>query len=266
MNYLVIKCGGSVLENLPKSFYQNIVSLQQAGEWMPILVHGGGPLITSLLKELNVETTFINGLRVTTQQVLDVVEMVLSGFVNKQVVRSLAEAGGKAVGISGVDGALLQAKPSKDHETLGFVGEVVRVNRKVLDGVISQGYIPVISPVGIDEQGQRFNINGDIAASAIAKEMEAGLCFISDIPGIMTGENGEKKRLSTITKAKLEAMIHDQTIWGGMIPKARAAIDGLVHNIPEVGIINGFQENSLLDYISGKDIGTKIVLEEVLAK
>ncbi|XJZ27911.1 acetylglutamate kinase [Bacillota bacterium Lsc_1132] len=266
MKYLVVKCGGSVLENLPKTFYQNIISLQRSGEWMPIIVHGGGPLITTLLKKLNVETTFVNGLRVTTQEVLDIVEMVLSGMVNKQVVRNITEAGGKALGVSGVDGALLQAKPSKDHETLGFVGEVVKVNKELIKGVVQQGYIPVISPVGVDEKGQRYNINGDIAASAIAKAMEASLCFISDIPGILVEKNNEKKRLPKITKSKLEAMIEDQTIWGGMIPKAKAAIDGLVHNIPEVGIINGFQENSLLDYVSGKDIGTKIVLEEVLVK
>ena len=266
MKYLVIKCGGSVLENLQKSFYHNIVALQQSGEWMPIIVHGGGPLITSLLKKLDVETTFVNGLRVTTHEVLDVVEMVLSGSVNKQVVRNLTEAGGTALGISGVDGALLQAVPSKDHKTLGYVGEVVKVNKELLEGFIQQGYIPIISPVGVDEKGQRYNINGDVAASAIAKAMEANLCFISDIPGILIEKNNEKKRLAKITKSKLEAMIADQTIWGGMIPKAKAAIDGLVHNIPEVGIINGFQENSLLDYVSGKDIGTKIVLEEVLVK
>lgn len=266
MNYLVVKCGGSVLDNLPKSFYQNIVSLQQSGDWMPIIVHGGGPLITSLLKKLNVETMFVDGLRVTNHQVLDIVEMVLSGSVNKQVVRNIAEAGGMALGVSGVDGALLQAKPSKDFETLGFVGDVINVNQHMLEGIISQGYIPVVSPVGIDEKGQRYNINGDIAASAIAKTMGASLCFISDIPGIMIGKNGEKKVLPIIAKSKLEEMIENQTIWGGMIPKARAAIDGLVHNIPEVAIINGFQENSLLDYVNGKDIGTKIVLEEVLTK
>lgn len=266
MKYLVVKCGGSVLENLPQSFYKNIVSLKESGEWMPIIVHGGGPLITSLLKKLNVETTFVNGLRVTTHQVLDVVEMVLSGFVNKQIVRNMAEAGGNALGVSGVDGSLLQAKPSKDSENLGFVGEVVKVNQKMLEGIIQQGLIPVISPVGIDETGQRYNINGDVAASAIAKAMEASLCFISDIPGILVGKKEEQKRMPRITKTRLEQMIEEQTIWGGMIPKAKAAIDGLVHNIPEVAIINGMQENSLLDYVGGKDIGTKIVLEEVLAK
>ncbi|MED3562458.1 acetylglutamate kinase [Bacillus xiapuensis] len=262
MKYLVIKCGGSVLENLPRSFYEDIVQIHESGEWTPIIVHGGGPLITGLLKNLNVETTFVNGLRVTSLQVLDVVEMVLSGSVNKQVVRNIIEAGGNAYGVSGVDGSLLKAKPVENSEVIGFVGEVVDVNKSVVENIIHQGYIPVISPIGIDENGQRYNINGDIAASAVAKALEASLCFISDIPGILIETNGEKKKLDQVSKAAVEELIHNQTIYGGMIPKVTAAIDGLVHNIPEVAILNGFDKNSLIDYVNGKKIGTKIVLEE----
>jgi acetylglutamate kinase len=265
MKYLVIKCGGSVLENLPRSFYEDVVQMHQSGEWTPIIVHGGGPLITSLLKNLNVETTFVNGLRVTNHDVLDIVEMVLSGSVNKLVVRNLVEVGGNAFGISGVDGGLLKAVPTADAKTLGFVGEVVGVNQSVIEGIVNQGYIPVISPIGIDASGQRYNINGDIAASAIAKALGANLCFISDIPGILIEKNGVKTKLDKATKSTIEELINNQTIYGGMIPKVKAAIDGLVHNIPEVGIINGFDKNSLIDYTAGKDIGTKIVLEEEIA-
>jgi acetylglutamate kinase len=265
MKYLVIKCGGSVLENLPRSFYEDVVKMHQSGEWTPIIVHGGGPLITSLLKNLNVETTFVNGLRVTNHDVLDIVEMVLSGSVNKLVVRNLVEVGGNAFGISGVDGGLLKAVPTSDAKTLGFVGEVVGVNQSVIEGIVNQGYIPVISPIGIDASGQRYNINGDIAASAIAKALGANLCFISDIPGILIEKNGVKTKLDKATKSTIEELIDNQTIYGGMIPKVKAAIDGLVHNIPEVGIINGFDKNSLIDYTAGKDIGTKIVLEEEIA-
>ncbi|MCM2533883.1 acetylglutamate kinase [Neobacillus pocheonensis] len=265
MKYLVIKCGGSVLENLPRTFYEDLVKIHDSGKWTPVLVHGGGPLITGLLKNLNVETTFVNGLRVTNQEVLDVVEMVLSGSVNKQVVRNIIEVGGNAFGVSGVDGTLLKAKPSDDSETLGFVGEVVEVNREVIEGIITQGHIPVISPIGIDTSGQRYNINGDIAASAIAKALEANLCFISDIPGILVEKNGKKKKLDSVTKAQVEELINNQTIYGGMIPKVTAAIDGLVHKIPEVGIINGFEKNSLIDYSNGLATGTKIVLEEEIA-
>ncbi|MED1467170.1 acetylglutamate kinase [Bacillus salipaludis] len=262
MKYLVIKCGGSVLENLPRSFYEDIVKIHESGEWTPIIVHGGGPLITGLLKNLNVETTFVNGLRVTSLQVLDIVEMVLSGSVNKQVVRNIIEASGNAYGVSGVDGSLLKAKPVGNSEVIGFVGEVVEVNKSLVEGIIDQGYIPVISPIGIDENGQRYNINGDIAASAVAKVLEANLCFISDIPGILIEANGEKKKLDQVSKAAVEELIQNKTIYGGMIPKVTAAIDGLVHNIPEVAIINGIEKNSLIDYVNGKKIGTKIVLEE----
>lgn len=265
MNYLVIKCGGSVLENLPRSFYQDIISLHQSGGWTPIIVHGGGPLITQLLKNLNIETQFVNGLRVTNNEVLDIVEMVLSGSVNKQVVRNIIEADGNAYGISGVDGSLLKAIPNEGSDILGFVGEVVEVNNNVIEGIVNQGYIPVISPIGIGADGQRYNINGDIAASAIAKSLGANLCFISDIPGILVEKNGEKTKLDKVSKATVEELIMNQIIYGGMIPKVTAAIDGLVHNIPEVGIINGFEKNSLLDYASGKLVGTKIVLEEEIA-
>ncbi|MEH7247762.1 acetylglutamate kinase [Neobacillus niacini] len=264
MKYIVIKCGGSVLENLPRSFYEDVISLHQKSEWIPIIVHGGGPLINKLLKSLNVETTFVNGLRVTNHEVLDVVEMVLSGTVNKQVVRNIIEAGGSGLGISGVDGSLLKAIPTLE-ESLGFVGEVVEVNTSVIESIVNQGHIPVVSPVGIGADGQRFNINGDVAASAVAKALGANLCFISDIPGILVEKNGEKSKLDKVTKKTVEELIENKTIYGGMIPKVRAAIDGLVHKIPEVGIIDGFTKNSLLDYVNGKNSGTKIVLEEEIA-
>lgn len=262
MKYVVIKCGGSVLENLPRSFYTDIVSLHDEGEWTPILVHGGGPLINSLLKTLNIKTTFVHGLRVTNHEVLDVVEMVLSGTINKQMVRKIVEVGGSAIGLSGVDGCLLKSMPTADAKTLGFVGEVVEVNDVIIKGIINLGYIPVISPMGIDSSGQRYNINGDTAAVSIAKALKANLCFISDIPGILVEQNGIKQKLDKVTKSEVEQLIEKQIIYGGMIPKVKAAIDGLVHNMPEVGIINIFQKNSLIDYLNGKEIGTKIILEE----
>ncbi|WP_257351669.1 acetylglutamate kinase [Pseudalkalibacillus decolorationis] len=262
MDYLVIKCGGSVFESLPQSFYENIVYVQNELNLKPIIVHGGGPLISSLLTKLGVETTFVNGLRVTTNEVLDIVEMVLSGSVNKRVVRHLIEAGGMAFGASGIDGSLLKAEQVRDCPELGFVGEVVQVKVELLDQIIAQGHIPVISPLGIDERGQRYNINGDTAASAIAKALGARLCFISDIPGIYMNENNEKKTLYKVTKAEVEEMMHNQVITGGMIPKVKAAIDGLAHGIPEASIINGFTKDALLDFCKGKETGTKIILGE----
>jgi acetylglutamate kinase len=265
MKYIVVKLGGSVMEQLPASFYQNIVQLHQSKQWTPIIVHGGGPLITSLLKNLNIETKFVNGLRVTDEQVLDIVEMVLSGSANKQIVRQLIEAKGTALGVSGVDGALLKAQPVKGSKELGFVGEVVEVNSKLIIEIVEQGYIPVISPIGIDDSGQRYNINGDIAASAVANALAANLCFISDIPGIYIEENNQKLTLNTITKVEVEAMINSGQIHGGMIPKVKAALDGLVHQVPEVSIVNGSDENSLIHYCYGQEIGTKIVLNKEIS-
>ncbi|MFD2446663.1 acetylglutamate kinase [Bacillus sp. CGMCC 1.16607] len=268
MKVVVLKIGGSVQEQLPASFYKKIIELHESNRWMPVIVHGGGPLISSLLTSLKMETKFVNGLRVTSQQVLDIVEMVLSGSANKQLVRYLIEAGGKAIGLSGIDGLLLKAEPIEGAEELGFVGKVVEVNTSVIVEVMKQGYIPVISPVGMDEKGQRYNINGDMAASAIANALGVNLCLISDIPGIYLDDNNQRIVLEEITKLEVEAMIEDGQIKGGMIPKVKAAIDGLAHHIPEVSIINGLEESSLYQYCNGEKTGTKIVLhkEELYVK
>lgn len=260
MNYIVIKCGGSVFEDLPASFYSNIVQLQQSGEWQPVIVHGGGPLISSLLKKLGIQTHFVNGLRVTTNEMLDVVEMVLSGSVNKRVVRQLLKIGGKACGLSGIDGGMLKAE--QIDQKLGFVGNVVSVNDELITSMCEKGYVPVISPLGIDEEGQRYNINGDMAASAIAKALGAKLCLISDIPGIYIEKNGQKSVLKRATKEEIETLIKNEIITGGMIPKVTSALDGLAHGIPEVAILNGLEENSLLQFCQGQEVGTKITLDK----
>lgn len=262
MNYLVIKCGGSVLENLPHSFYADVVQLKEEGQWQPVIVHGGGPLINSLLEKLEIEPKFVDGLRVTTEEVLDVVEMVLSGSVNKQIVRKIAQAGGKALGISGVDGGLLLSKPTAKADILGLVGEVIKVNHAQIELISQAGYIPVISPLGIDQHGQRLNINGDVAASAVAQSLKAKLCFISDIPGIYVEKDNQKVVLKEISKSEVEQLIRDQVIYGGMIPKVKAALDGLAHDVPEVAIINGMDEHSLLDFCQGKQVGTKLVVDK----
>lgn len=266
MKYVVIKCGGSVFEKLPDTFYQNIVELNQSGEWKPVVVHGGGPLISSLLKKLGIQTHFVNGLRVTTNEVLDIVEMVLSGLVNKQVVRKLIATGGKAFGLSGIDGQLLLAEPTVNAAKVGFVGEVVEVKASLIEAIAEEGNIPVISPLGIDKNAQRYNINGDTAASAIAKALGAKLCLVSDIPGIYVESDGEKEILSTVTKAEVERLMEEEIITGGMIPKVKAAIDGLMHDVPEVAIINGLQENALLDFCQGKEIGTKMIIGEEVSQ
>ncbi|MEX2104531.1 MAG: acetylglutamate kinase, partial [Bacilli bacterium] len=146
----------------------------------------------------------------------------------------------------------------------GFVGDVVSVQHDIIEQLSAQGWIPVISPIGIDVEGQRYNINGDIAASAIASVLRAKLCFVSDIPGIRVGKGDDSEVLASATKEELENLIETGQITGGMIPKVRAAIDGLVHDVPEVVIINGMVEGSLLDYINGKEVGTKLIAKEYI--
>lgn len=261
MNYVVIKCGGSVFNALPDSFYKNIVDIQETGEWKPIIVHGGGPLISSLLDQMGVETTFVNGLRVTTDEVLDVVEMALSGSMNKQIVRSLMKNNGMAYGMSGVDGALLRATPTEKAKDLGYVGEVSEVNTSIIEKITDQGFIPVISPVGLDGNGQRFNINADMAASSIAQALGAKLCFISDIPGIYVEEDGKKTTLHRVGKEKIEQLIETKVIQGGMIPKVQSALKALAHRVPEVSIVNGLETDSLVDFMNGEQVGTRILLD-----
>lgn len=255
IKYLIIKCGGSILNQLPDSFYQNIVQLKNEGEWMPVIVHGGGPHISTLLNELKITSTFKNGLRVTTPEMLDVIEMVLSGSTNKTIVRKLRAAGGKGFGMSGVDGDLIQAKPI-DQANLGFVGEVTNVDYKLIETISDQDLIPVISPIGIAADGQHYNINADTAAAAISQHLQGSLCFVSDIPGILV--DGEVVR--SITEQEVIHLIEAEIITGGMIPKVLGALNALKNAAKETVIINGCQENSLLDFCNGKKAGTTIKL------
>jgi acetylglutamate kinase len=260
MNYLVIKCGGSAFEKLPETFYEDIVRLQKSGQWKPVIVHGGGPLINNLLNKMGIQSHFVNGLRVTTAEMLDVVEMVLSGSVNKRIVRLLKKASGNGFGLSGVDGSLIEAK--QIDPKLGYVGEVTGVKKTILEDLCAEGMIPVISPIAIDAEGTRYNVNGDIAASAVAKALSAKFCLISDIPGILVEQGGEQQVLTQATKAEIEALIKQEVITGGMIPKVQAALDGLAHHVPEAVILNGLEAHSLYDFCQGKKIGTRIVLGE----
>lgn len=263
MKYVVIKCGGSIVADLPDQFFQNIVTIYKEKNVTPIIVHGGGPMISSQLKQLGVVTTFVDGLRVTTNEVLDVVEMVLSGSVNKQIVRKMVQQGAQAMGVSGVDGNLLQAIPVQHANKIGYVGEVTTVNKKLLVNMINEGYIPVVSPLAIGTDSQRYNINADSAAAAIAESLEAPLCFISDIPGIYIEENGKKETLHHTNEAQIDELIQTKVIQGGMIPKVKAALQALAHHVPEVAIVNGTDPTSLLDFMDGKSVGTRIQLKEV---
>ncbi|HEX7058168.1 MAG TPA: acetylglutamate kinase, partial [Bacilli bacterium] len=229
-----MKCGGSTLAQLPDAFYHDLRKLREEG-LAPVIVHGGGPAISETLAKLAIPTEFVGGLRKTSEAVLDVVEMVLFGSINKEIVRKLLRAGANALGLSGVDGRMLEAKPVANAAQIGFVGEVVHVRTELIEAAIRLGYIPVIAPIGIDAAGQRYNINADTAAGAVASGLGVErMIVVTDVPGIMREIGGEKKVLPTVTVQEIEEMIASGVIYGGMIPKVRAAVQCIQGKVRQV--------------------------------
>ncbi|MFW5437750.1 acetylglutamate kinase [Paenibacillus apiarius] len=255
----VMKCGGSTLAALPDSFYAQLRQLQAEGT-MPVIVHGGGPAISSMLDKLGIESEFIGGLRKTNEAVLDVVEMVLAGQINKQIVRRLNGIGAAAIGLSGTDGGLIQAMPVANADEVGYVGDVTQVNAELIEGVMALQYMPIIAPIGLDSNGQRYNINADTAAGAVAAHLGVEqLLVITDVPGIMKTEQGIKTVLPVVTTSAIEAMIASGEIYGGMIPKVRAAMQCMKGGVKEVVIADGAEPNVLRRIMAGESIGTRIV-------
>lgn len=252
----VMKCGGSTLAALPASFFEELRDLQAQGV-KAVIVHGGGPAISETLGKLGIESEFVGGLRKTSNEVLDVVEMVLAGRINKEIVRRIQQSGARALGLSGVDGELIQARPVANAAEIGFVGDVTDVNAAIIEGVMNMGYIPVIAPIGIDAAAQRYNINADTAAGAVASHLGVErMIVVTDVPGIM---NGEKQVLPSVTVEQIEAMIASGEIYGGMIPKVRAAIACIQGDVKEVVIVNGDMPGVLSKAVLEGGIGTRIV-------
>ncbi|WP_270166184.1 acetylglutamate kinase [Paenibacillus sp. SYP-B4298] len=258
----VMKCGGSTLAALPPSFFEDLRALQEQGV-RPVIVHGGGPAISETLSKLGIESEFVNGLRKTSNEVLDVVEMVLAGRINKEIVRKIGQSGAKAIGLSGVDGGLIQAEPVANHAEIGYVGDVTDVNAAIIEGIMELEYIPVIAPIGIDAAGQRYNINADTAAGAVASHLNVErMIVVTDVPGILKEMDGVKRVLPTVTIAEIEEMIASGEIYGGMIPKVRAAIQCIQGRVSEVVIVSGEEEAILSKVLQGGDAGTRIIKSE----
>lgn len=258
MNAFVMKCGGSTVAELPARFFEELKQLKQSG-MTPVIVHGGGPAISSTLNALQIETEFVGGLRKTSEEVLDVVEMVLSGQINKQIVRKLNQVGAPAFGFSGIDGRLITARPVHNHHEIGFVGEVTCVEGSLINGIVQMGYIPVIAPLGVDEQGQRYNINADTAAGAVAASLGVErMIVVTDVPGIMKTVNGEKVILPSVTESDIHEMIESGEIYGGMIPKVKAALNCLKGGVTEVVIVSGTDPGVLSAVLEGRNRGTRI--------
>lgn len=255
----VMKCGGSTLAALPDPFYEDLSALQASGR-MPVIVHGGGPAISEALEKYEIKTEFVDGLRKTTDDVLNIVEMVLSGQINKQIVRRLREQQAAALGLSGVDGRLLYAERIDTTADIGYVGEVHEVNAALIRSIVELGYTPVIAPVGMNDSGQRFNINADTAAGAVASALHVKqLVVVTDVPGIMRPIDGEFVVQSVVTVEDIAQMITDGTIYGGMIPKVHAAMKCLEGGVEEVVIVDGAEVDVLSRLLNGEEIGTRIV-------
>lgn len=253
---IVLKCGGSTIDALSESFFTNIKTLQESGQ-QPIIVHGGGPAIKEMLTKLQIESEFVNGLRKTTADVMDVVEMVLTGVVNNSIVQRLQDAGIQAVGLTGSDGNLLTAK-AIDFEALGYVGEVTNVQTELIQQLLANNIIPVIAPIGRGTDGTRYNINADTAAGAIATAVAAKqLVFVTDVPGILK----ENVLLTSVTEAEVIKLIDNGVIYGGMIPKVEAALASLGGELQEAMIVDGNQsvlsaaESTLVGTVIRKSVG-----------
>ena len=266
---IVIKYGGNAMtdEKLKNSFARDIVMMKLIGI-NPIVVHGGGPQIGSLLEKLNIESHFINGMRVTDSKTMDVVEMVLGGMVNKEIVGLINANGGSAIGLTGKDGQLLRARKLKvKHKTpemeapeiidIGHVGEVAHVNVKVLDMLSQSDIIPVIAPIGVDEHGASYNINADLVAGKVAEVLRAEkLILLTNISGLQD-KNGEV--LTGLSTQEVDDLIADGTIYGGMLPKIQCALDAVHAGVTSAHIIDGRVPNStLLELFTDEGVGTLI--------
>jgi acetylglutamate kinase len=261
---IVIKYGGAAMieEALKTSFAQDIVLLQSLG-MRPVVVHGGGPEVSKVIQSLGQEVTFVDGLRVTTAENLKVAEMVLSGNLNKEIIAHLQTFGGKAVGLSGKDGNLIQADKKKHASgiDLGYVGTIRQINPELLHLLIREQFIPVVSPIGMGSSGETYNINADTVAAAIAVALEARkVIFMTDVDGVLSDG---KELISYLDTATAENLIANKVISGGMVPKIQAALDCVKANVRSAHIINGTDPHSVIaELFTDQGIGTQIVSAE----
>ncbi|NTW66685.1 MAG: acetylglutamate kinase [Nitrospirae bacterium] len=267
----VIKYGGNAMidEKLKHSFAQDVVLLRFIGI-NPVIVHGGGPQIGTTMERMGKKPTFVSGQRVTDEETMDIVEMVLGGKVNKEIVNLINRAGGRAVGLTGKDGGLIQAKKLKmtkrSEETgeteiidIGLVGEVTEVRPGALEALDAGGFVPVIAPVGVGAHGETYNINADLVAGAVAGALRAEkLILLTDQAGIM---DKDKNLISSLNKKKVEDLVHKGTIGGGMLPKTRSCFEALEAGCAKVHIIDGRVPHALLlEIFTQSGIGTEITL------
>ncbi|OHE32482.1 MAG: acetylglutamate kinase [Syntrophus sp. RIFOXYC2_FULL_54_9] len=268
---VVIKYGGHAMVDgeLKDSFARDIVMMKYIGIH-PVVVHGGGPQIGSFLKKLGKDSQFIQGMRVTDEETMDIVEMVLVGKVNKEIVGLINRHGGKAVGLSGKDANLIQAEKyylsaAKAKDTppeiidIGLVGKVTQVNAALINSMTADGLIPVIAPTGVGEQGETYNINADLVAGAVAAALQAEkLILLTDVPGVL---DLSKELIQAMDEARTRALIEEGTITGGMFPKVKCCLKALKGGVKKAHIVDGrLKHTILLEMFTDQGIGTEIVL------
>ena len=266
---IVVKYGGNAMteEHLKASFARDIVLMKLVG-MNPVVVHGGGPQIGQLLDKLNIESRFVNGLRVTDANTMDVVQMVLGGLVNQEIVSLINTNGGNAVGVTGKDSKLIEARqltlaPDPKSATateiidIGHVGEITQINTSLLTSLSRDGFIPVIAPIGVGAHGESYNINADIVAGKVAEALTAEkLLLLTNTPGILDGDG---TTISSISHSGVEALIADGTISEGMLPKVQCALDAISGGVNNVQIIDGrVQHALLLEILTDSGVGTQI--------
>ena len=257
---VVVKYGGNAMINdeLKQAVMGDIVLLSLIGIKV-VLVHGGGPEISEMLTKIGKKSEFVNGLRVTDKETVDIVQMVLAGKVNKNLVNLLESKGGKAIGLCGIDGHMIKAK--KADENLGYVGEITDVNVSPVLDVLEKGYIPVISTVGCDDEGNVYNINADTVASRLAGELKAeSLISMTDIVGLLRDKDDPSTLISKIYVSDASQLIRDGVIDGGMIPKVNCCIEAIRRGVKKVFIIDGRIPHSILiEVLTDEGIGTMFV-------
>ena len=266
---IVVKYGGHAMvdEQLKEDFARDITLMKFTG-LNPVVVHGGGPQINSVLDRMGMNSRFVKGMRLTDEATMDVVEMVLGGKVNKGIVAQINQQGGKAVGLSGKDGGLIRARKlhivhrednNKPPEIIdpGLVGEVTHVNPNIINTLTQQDFIPIIAPVGAGESGETYNINADLVASSIAVALSAGrLILLTDVDGVLDSSGA---LISSISAESINRMVEEKTISGGMIPKIECALEALRNGVEKVHIINGNKRHALLlELFTDKGIGTEV--------
>ncbi len=266
---VVVKYGGNAMlnEDLKAAVMQDIVLLNTIGI-RTVLVHGGGPEINAMLDRVGKESKFVNGLRYTDAETMEIVQMVLTGKLNKDIVGLLLQAGGKAIGVSGVDAGLLRAKKiDKDGVDLGLVGDVTEVNPGILESLLDQDYIPVVSTVAVGEQGDmnRYNINADTAAAQVAVALKAvKFVQLTNVPGVLADVNDSGSLIKRITEAEIPSLVESGVISSGMIPKVECCLAAISGGVPRTHIIDGRVPHALLiEMFSDRGVGTMITRNEV---